>query len=355
MNEQKKKSEKLTPEILVPRLGDLLIEKKIITPQQFQEALDQQNKMRDENGIALPVGQILVKLGYVSRTELDHIITEQVIQFRAALESLNMSLEERVTQRTYELEQALKRLAELNQLKANFISNISHELRTPLTHLQGYLELLGSSGDDAFTPEQWGYFQVMEKAFDRLEKLIQDLIDFSISNQSVMDYQMTVFSTEELCQSIFHKMQPSARSKDIVFDLMLGHSHDGVYGDRSKITWVMQQLLDNAIKFSKSGDEVHIQTRDQGDRVVFSVADTGIGIPSDRIAEIFEPFHQLDGSATRKSGGVGIGLSLAQRILEAHQSQLEVTSEEGKGSTFYFVLHCLPDAVSEDTGERKTA
>ena len=112
-----------------------------------------------------------------------------------------------------------------------------------------------------------------------------------------------------------------------------------VQGDPEKISWVLNQLLDNAVKFTPSGGRVVVSLKEEGaNLVMISVTDTGIGIPSNRLSEIFEPFHQLDGSSTRKAGGTGLGLSLVRQIVEAHGSLLDVNSIEGRSTTFKFPL-----------------
>jgi signal transduction histidine kinase len=117
-----------------------------------------------------------------------------------------------------------------------------------------------------------------------------------------------------------------------------------VQADAEKLGWVLNQLLDNAIKFTPSGGRVVISAREEGmNLVMLSVADTGIGIPSNRLKEIFEPFHQLDGSSTRHYGGTGLGLSLVRQIVEAHGSLLDIHSVEGKGSVFKFPLISVTD------------
>jgi signal transduction histidine kinase len=122
-----------------------------------------------------------------------------------------------------------------------------------------------------------------------------------------------------------------------------------VQADPQKIAWALGQLLDNAVKFTPSGGRVVLNVRQEtANLVIVSVTDTGIGIPPHRIEEIFEPFHQLDSSSTRKYGGTGIGLSLVRQIVEAHGSMLEVTSVDGKGSTFKFPLLTIDDENAEN-------
>ncbi|HAX70014.1 MAG TPA: hypothetical protein DCY14_10430 [Anaerolineae bacterium] len=117
-----------------------------------------------------------------------------------------------------------------------------------------------------------------------------------------------------------------------------------VQADAEKLGWVVNQLLDNAIKFTPSGGSVTISLVEEGSNLVqLSVVDTGIGIPVSRMKEIFEPFHQLDGSSTRRYGGTGLGLSLVRQIIEAHGSLLDVKSVEGKGSSFKFPLLAIRD------------
>jgi signal transduction histidine kinase len=117
-----------------------------------------------------------------------------------------------------------------------------------------------------------------------------------------------------------------------------------VQADPEKIGWVVNQLLDNGIKFTPSGGSVVINLKEEGDNLVqVSITDSGIGIPPHRLKEIFEPFHQLDGSSTRHYGGTGLGLSLVRQIIEAHGSLLDVQSVEGKGSTFKFPLLAVRD------------
>jgi signal transduction histidine kinase len=134
------------------------------------------------------------------------------------------------------------------------------------------------------------------------------------------------------------RSQPKARDHQININLDIPSDTVEVDADFEKISWVLMQLLDNAIKFCAPGGQVTLQARREDNFIQFQVRDTGMGIPSDRLEKIFEPFYQLDGSSTRKAGGTGLGLALARRIVEAHGSVIHVYSEIGKGSRFEFVL-----------------
>ncbi|MFA5874005.1 MAG: histidine kinase dimerization/phospho-acceptor domain-containing protein, partial [Anaerolineales bacterium] len=163
----------LTPEVLVPRLGETLVQKGFITEADLQKALAYQNE-KQRAGERCLLGQALMDLNLLTRQQIDHAVTEQIIQLRNALEDANHFLESRVAERTAELQEALRKLSELSQMKANFIANVSHELRTPLTHVKGYLELLTTGSLGSLSAEQKNALQVSQRAAGRLESLIDN-------------------------------------------------------------------------------------------------------------------------------------------------------------------------------------
>lgn len=329
---------KLTPEVLILRLGAHLIEKGLINQTELQQALELQEKMEKESGVRPLLGKILVDTGVIDRAALDQAITELILQLRNALQQANQNLERRVRERTAELEQALKQLSELTHLKSNFVANISHELRTPLTHLRGYLELLSAKDLGPLTDEQAQALQIMQRSANRLEKLIEDLILFSMADRGHIQLQVQPFDPCQICQALITLCGPRAEDRNIELELDCPPSLPAIEGDEEKITWALQQLLDNAIKFTPPGGKATLKVTDEDSGVRFIVIDNGIGIPAGKTGEIFEPFHQLDGSSTRKYGGVGLGLSLALKIIEAHGTTIEVQSQVGRGSQFSFLI-----------------
>jgi len=333
-------SPSLTPEILVPRLGDSLIEQGLLTREQLEIALTAQQNAREKNHSIL-LGQVLIDLGFIQRPQLDQVVTEQILGLRNALQKANEDLEKRVQERTAELEIAYKKLAELNQLKSNFIATISHELRTPMTHIKGYLELLAGGDLGDLNPEQSSAMEVLLSSSNHLEKLISDLILFTMMERGNVSLDIQRGNLLKLLHLVLMEAKGKASSKGLILVESLDTQDAEINVDQAKIVWVLNELIANAIKFTPAKGTVKLTYRLLGNNAIISVTDTGIGIPQERISEVFEPFHQLDGSSTRKFGGTGIGLSLAQAIIKAHGSDIEISSNENQGTAVSFSLKTI--------------
>jgi len=329
---------KLTPEMLIPRMGEYVVQKGLITDDQLLQALAYQQE-KISLGESCLLGQALMDLKMLDRGTLDEVVTEQIILLRSALQSANRNLEQRVQERTAELNEALRRLSELNQMKANFVANISHELRTPLTHVKGYLELMVTESLGNISEEQRHALQVSQRATVKLEGIIEDLIMFSLASRGEMSMKLDKVNIRRVVTIAAKSAATKAEERGVQVLVSARDNIPPVQADSEKLGWVIGQLLDNGIKFTPSGGSVVIALKEEGyNLILLSITDTGIGIPPNRLKEIFEPFHQLDSSSTRHYGGTGLGLSLVRQIIEAHGSLLDVQSVEGKGSTFKFPL-----------------
>jgi signal transduction histidine kinase len=334
---------RLSPEMLVPRMGEYLIRKGLITAENLQRALAYQQEATSK-GTPVLLGQALIELKLLERAELDQAVTEQIIQLRSALQTANRTLERRVEERTAELQKALERVSELSQLKSNFVSNISHELRTPLTHIKGYIELMISQSLGPLTEEQHHALQVSQQSTNRLESLIEDLIMVSLASRGEMSIKQENVDIRRLANLAIKSHVLHAQERGVNLEVLIDENVPLVQADSQKLAWVLHQLVGNGVKFTPSNGRVLVNIQREGTNlVIVSVMDTGIGIPTSRLEDIFEPFHQLDGSATRRYGGTGLGLSLVRQIIEAHGSMLEVQSAEGHGSTFKFPLLVAAD------------
>ncbi|MBE3117776.1 MAG: hypothetical protein IMZ50_03335 [Candidatus Atribacteria bacterium] len=328
----------LTPEVLVPRLGETLVQRGFITEADLQKALAYQNE-KQRVGEHCLLGQALMDLNLLTRQQIDHAVTEQIIQLRNALEDANRFLERRVAERTAELQEALRKLSELSQMKANFIANVSHELRTPLTHVKGYLELLTTGSLGSLSAEQKNALQVSQRAAGRLESLIDNLILFSLAARGEMTLRLAPVNLNKVAGEIISYSRTKADDRNVALHFNGQPDIPYVQADEEKISWAILQFIDNAIKFTPSGGEVTLSIQPESDTLIMvSVSDTGIGIPASRLNEIYEPFHQLDSSSTRRYGGTGLGLALVREIISAHGSVIEVQSEDGKGTRFRFPL-----------------
>ena len=337
------KSPKLSPEMLVPRLGEYLVQKGLISEIDLQRALNHQQDVTYKGGQSL-LGQALIELKLIDKDTLDQVITEQIIQLRSALQSANRNLEQRVRERTSDLNEALNRLSELSQMKANFVSNISHELRTPLTHIKGYIELMLAESLGSISDEQRHALTVSQRSTGKLEDMIEDLIMFSLASRGEMSMKLEGVDIRRLVSLVTKTAMRKAEDRGVKLEVLVKDDTPYVQADGEKVSWVVGQLIDNGIKFTPSGGSVTVAIEEEGKNLVqVIVRDTGVGIPQDRMKEIFEPFHQLDGSSTRRYGGTGLGLSLVRQIVEGHGSLLDVKSTEGKGTTFKFPLLAMRD------------
>jgi len=277
-------------------------------------------------------------MAFLDRETLDRAITRQIIELHTALQEANRTLERRVAERTAELRRALERLTEINQIKANLISNVSHELRTPLAHIKGYVELINDGELGPMSPEQQKAMGVVQQGTKRLERLIEDLIEFSTASREGLSLKLEAVSPVVLAKDVIERSREKADKAGVSLEAAVAEDLPPVRADPEKLGWVVFQLVDNGIKFTPSGGHVRVEADQEDNLVLISVRDTGIGIPKERVSEIFEPFHQLDGSPTRRYGGTGLGLALVKSILTAHGAEMKVETEEGVGSAFSFPL-----------------
>lgn len=328
------------PDTVVPRLGEFLISNGLLTVAQLQQALDYQHAKKKETGQNKMLGEALLELSLISRESLDKAIMAQVLELQAALQASNRQLEGRVAERTAELERALKKVNEINQLKSDFVSNISHELRTPLAHIKGYVYLFAEGMMGELNQEELGAMKDTAASVDKLERLIDDLIRFASAARGELLINSGVFCLSDVAQTIINRSD--AKSVKASVSLASNVPDPLIYsvGDEEKLAWVLLQLVDNAVKFTPAGGRVTLSLTPNSERarVLIAVKDSGIGIPFDRMPELFQPFHQLDGSPTRRYGGTGLGLALVRQILEAHGEQVKVESAIGQGSKFSFEL-----------------
>jgi signal transduction histidine kinase/DNA-binding response OmpR family regulator len=257
---------------------------------------------------------------------------------RARLECTNEIIESEVRKRTEELSRAREAAEAANQAKTVFLENTSHELHTPMNGIVGMTEL---ALDTDLTAEQRKCLMAVRSSANSLLSLLNDVLDFSTIEAGKLALQATEFRIRESVDEALDALVAGAQQKGLRLNR---HVQDDVpevlVGDVRRLRQLILNLAGNAVKFTAQGEvnvRVDLQSG-EGNRVVlhFSVSDTGVGIPADKLEAIFRPFEQADTSSTRKFGGAGLGLSLAVQLVELMEGEIWAESTLGEGSTFHF-------------------
>jgi PAS domain S-box-containing protein len=239
------------------------------------------------------------------------------------------------------LAEANRSVLAATRAKSEFLASMSHEIRTPMNAIIGMADLLQET---TLTSEQQEYVRRFSRAATSLTDLINDILDLTKIETGHLELESVPFNLADLVDKTSELMAIRANAKALELVAFV-HPDVPLYvmGDPTRLRQVLLNLLGNAIKFTECGEVIMRidQIGDEADlhALRFSVSDTGIGIPPDKIQTIFESFTQVDSSTTRKYGGTGLGLSISRRIVELMGSHMEVTSTEGRGSTFSFVVH----------------
>jgi len=238
-----------------------------------------------------------------------------------------------------ELARANAELMSLDTMKTNLLSNVSHELRTPLVSIMGYTDMIFNEKAGAINETQKEYLSISLRNIDRLVTLIENLLDFSRLHRGTETLVFESFDLVDVARLSVEMLQPTAASRKIEIEIEAGEPQFEVDADRGKMGQVFNNLISNAVKFNVDGGHVWLRlARSGSDTVEVSVQDTGIGIDENALDRVFTRFYQCDSSSTRKYGGTGIGLSIAQDIVRLHGGRITVTSKLGEGSTFRFTL-----------------
>ncbi len=276
----------------------------------------------------------------------------------AALLLTGVLLRKRDTRLKKQLEKSIQEARDAailaNEAKREFLSNVSHELRTPLNALMSIAYLAEESEASAFDAE---LLAMLHSATNKLSTIIDSILDFSSIQNGELKLVNIPFNPHKLLPTLADRCAPKAYEKGLetVFDTA-SDVPDALIGDPERLGQVLNYLTDNAIKFSEEGEiKVSATLAEQNEDTAtlnFAIHDTGIGMTEEEIFELFQPFAQLDGSSTRRYGGLGLGLIISKQIVEKMGGEIRVESQSGEGSTFSFMVEL--ERVSEDDPAKKT-
>jgi len=310
--------------------------------------------------MALPLisrGRVIGVLD-VQSTETAAFSEEDVTTLQTMADQLAIAIE---NARLYqEAVHTAERLTEVDRLKSQFLANMSHELRTPLNSIIGFSRVILKGIDGPLTDMQRTDLQAIYESGQHLLGLINDILDLSKIEAGKMELTFESVDLREIIKGVMSTAIALVKDKPIELQQSIAPRLPTVYGDARRIRQVLLNLLSNAAKFTEEGfirvtaEATPPLEGERGWVVTISVADSGIGIPPEKMRTIFEPFTQVDASTTRRAGGTGLGLSISKHFVELHGGRMWAESTPGEGSTFWFTLPIepiSPPLVGEGPGE----
>jgi signal transduction histidine kinase len=272
---------------------------------------------------------------------------------RADLEKLNLDLERRIIERTAELTRLNAELAEANRAKDVFLATLSHELRTPLTPVVGWIKLLRSGALDAKSISQ--ALDAIERNAWLQARLIDDLLDTSRIATGKLQFEPRPIDLNIAVKASLETVRALAASRDIELTINMSPATVVVMGEPVRLQQIVWNLISNAIKFTEPHGKVTVTTDSEGAEARVIVEDTGVGIAPDFLPHVFDRFRQADGSTSRRHGGLGLGLAIADALAKMHGGRLEAMSEGiGKGARFTFRVGLVAaETAAPEEAEKK--
>jgi two-component system sensor histidine kinase/response regulator len=296
----------------------------------------------------------------IERRQLGLQLKARVSELEVAnttIHELNRDLQHRIDDATAELKQLysqakahVEQLQELDRLKSRFLSMASHELKTPLTSISGLAQVLlrrmrrrleiGRPGDEEWVQEQNAHvdrLELLNSQTARLGRLVDELLDVSRIESGKLEFEMAPVDVPALTREVAERLQLSTSAHTISVE-SVGRFDAPVIADKDHLEQVLDNLVSNAIKFSPEGGPIVVSARDDGQSVVISVSDPGVGIAPEKLESVFGLFYQAEDPVSRRTGGMGLGLYISKEIVSRHGGRIWAESRVGEGSTFSFSL-----------------
>ncbi len=261
------------------------------------------------------------------------------------LQKAHEELENKVAERTRELQQANRQLQEMANMKDSFLANVSHELRTPLNVILGNAEILRDGVYGAVAPRQAQALDCIQDSGEHLLSLINNILDVAKARAGGLELDIQRTSVKQLCQECLSQVQQQIHKKHIHLITHIDSEVEFVRVDPQRFKQILLHLIDNAIKFTPEQGEIGIECmgRAAQQQICFKVWDTGIGIPAEMIDKLFQPFMQVDARLSRAYEGSGLGLGLVKKLVDLHGGSIHLDSELHKGSCFTLYLPWHPN------------
>lgn len=292
----------------------------------------------DENEIKL-VKEIALDIGYAMEF-LDAQIHRQEIESKLQQNMVEVARKNRELRRTNSaLNNANIELRQFDKAKTEFVSVASHEIRTPLASILGFTETLLAPDLHISEQEQKEFLKIIESEARRLSRLVNDILDISRMETGRLELKKETFSIFDLVKTV---IRTSATPENLSIEYEVSNDSDAtVFGDRERLGQVLRNIIDNAVRFSKPDTSITISIGKSGDFAIVGVKDTGPGLPPEEQKKIFEKFYRVRGETSRSKGS-GLGLAIAKEIILAHNGDIWVESEPGKGATFFISIPAKP-------------
>lgn len=281
---------------------------------------------REVNQIYQTIRQLKIQDFGISRKSLIRSVNP--------LKKLNREISNYMTKKQEEIDE-LKRM---EQFRREFLADVSHELKTPIFAAQGFIHtLMDGAKDDPMVANR--FLKKAAKSLDGLDALVRDLVVLTQVESGDLKMVLEEVDMEHICLDIFEQLEDKAVKRGTSFKIKRKPTLNTLaWADRQRITQVMTNLIDNAIKYGKDHGKIMVELEEDKKFLVISVEDDGPGIAQEHLGRVFERFYRIDKSRSRETGGTGLGLAIVKHILNAHESQITVTSRQDKGTRFSFRL-----------------